>query len=169
MSRKHKNIYIYIDECHRYLDESVTSLLETARKAKMGLTLAHQTIGQINDPKVSSALMSLTSTKFASQLSPEDATKMAKAMRTTPDYLHQPDLHFALYQKGDETVSVEVIPGVVEEMATHDVPDEEMIARYGRMTEDKPEEVDAFPSTVVDVSSEAEKKDKNTVDESGEW
>lgn len=119
----HRPVYVYIDEAYTYLDQSVTTMLETARKAKVGLFMAHQYMGQIQDPKVSQALMSLTSTKFAAQLSPSDAYAMAQAMRTTPEFINsQSKLHFALWQKGSETLSIETPVGVIEAMDQHPWP-----------------------------------------------
>lgn len=96
----HRPVYIYIDECYYYLDHSIVSMLETARKAQMGLILAHQFLGQITEPRVSSALTSLTSTKYAGGLSPSDKHTMAQAMQTLPEILDVPKLHFALWQRG---------------------------------------------------------------------
>ena len=129
----HKPVYVYIDEAYYYLDDNVTSMLETARKAKMGLILSHQLLGQLATPKIASHIMSLTSTKFAAQLSPADASTMSQAMRIDAKYIHDvPDIHFALWQKGEETCTIEVPVGVIEEMATHEVDEDEIKKRYCR-------------------------------------
>lgn len=152
----HRPVYVYIDECYSYLDASITSMLETARKAKIGLTLAHQFMGQITEPRIHSALMSLTSTKIAAQLSPSDAHAMAQAMRVQPDYImDQPPLHFALWQKGSGTVSVKVPVGVIEDMPQHEIPHAEMIKRYGRtqapppIPVPEPDDSDITPSSTL--------------------
>lgn len=40
-------VFIYIDEAAPIIDENITGILETARKYKVGLTLAFQSLGQI--------------------------------------------------------------------------------------------------------------------------
>ena len=94
-------VYVYIDECYFYLDRSIVSMLETARKAKMGLILANQYLGQITEPRVREAIMSLTATKYAGGLSPSDSRAMAEAMRTKNDFIdNQRKLNFLLYMRG---------------------------------------------------------------------
>lgn len=93
-------VYVYIDECYFYLDQSIVSMLETARKAKMGLVLAHQYLGQIKEPRVREAIMSLTATKYAGGLSPSDSYAMAQAMHSEPNHLQVPKLTFAHWQRG---------------------------------------------------------------------
>jgi hypothetical protein len=139
-------LYVYIDECYFYLDRSVTSMLETARKADIGLILAHQYISQITEPKTASALMALTSTKFAAQLSPSDAHSMAQAMRTTADYINAlPKLNFALWQRGEQTASVTVPVGVIEAMAVHAPPPVKPLPPPPETTKDKLE----FPAEYI--------------------
>lgn len=153
----HTPVYAYLDEAYAYFDTSVVSMLETARKAKIGLTLAHQYLGQIKDPQTSAAIMSLTATKLASQLSPSDAHAMAQAMRVRPEYIQDlRPLHFALWQKGSETLSIEVPVGVVEALPKHDIPHADMIARYGRPPDEpKPPEPEQPPepdTLMVDIN-----------------
>lgn len=113
----HRPVYLYVDEFYYYLDESLTSMLETARKAKIGVTLANQYLKQIDNPKMASAVMALTNTKFASHLDVNDLSQMAKAMRVSPEYLQNiKSGHFALYQNGQETVDIEVQFGYVEQV-----------------------------------------------------
>lgn len=108
-------VYLYIDEFYYYVDEKLTSMLETARKAKMGLTLANQYMGQITEPKISSAVMALTNTKFASNLNSADLQQMSQAMRVEKEFIQaQAKGHFALYQGGENTVSIEVEFGYLE-------------------------------------------------------
>jgi len=114
-------VYIYIDEFYFYVDEKLASMLETARKAKMGLTLANHLMAQINDPKIASTVMALTSTKFASNLEGKDLQPMAQAMRTTKEFIQsQKKGHFALYQNGQDTVSIEVEFGYLENIVGDD-------------------------------------------------
>lgn len=135
----HRPVYVYIDEAYNYLDESVTRMLETARKGKVGVTIANHFLGQISDTKVAASVRALTNAKFASNLDAADLNIMASAMRTSPDYLQGvPSLKFAFWQTGDETVTIDVPTGVIENMPRHDIPHEEMKERYGRQKVTEP-------------------------------
>lgn len=161
----HKPVYVYIDECYFYLDQNIASMLETARKAKIGLIMAHQFLAQITEPRVSSALMSLTSTKFAAQLSPSDASQMAQAMHTTPDFIRrQEPLNFALWQKGQQTLAIAVKPGIIESMPSTMPDHDEMVRRYGRSPDETPPPPPEEPTTPPPPPT-----DPDNVDEVGKW
>ena len=135
---EHNPVYIYIDECYYFLDEKINEILATCRKANMGITVAHQFMEQFDDRKTATAVMSLISTKFASLLYANDAAMMAKAMRTTPEFINgQPLYHFALSQLRQPIVSVEVTGHIIENMPQHPIPHDEMRKRYGRKEEAK--------------------------------
>jgi hypothetical protein len=152
----HKPVYVYIDECYYYLDQNIASMLETARKAKMGLIMAHQYLGQITEPKMRDAIMALTSTKFASSLSPSDTYAMAQAMHCHVDVINrQRKLQFALWQRGDiwpEPFEIQVPAGVIESYPTYPIPDELMRNRYAQSEKrapevtEPPEEPKTFPT-----------------------
>jgi hypothetical protein len=128
---RHRPVYVYIDEAYYYFDQSIASMLETARKGSIGLILAHQYLDQITEPKMRSAIMSLTGTKFASKLSPSDSFAMAQAMRTTPEFIqYHKKLQFALALPDQITQSVNIPVGVIEGMPKYPIPHDEMIARY---------------------------------------
>lgn len=163
----HRPVYVYVDECYSYLDSSVVSMLETARKAKIGLILAHQFLGQITEPRVREALMSLTATKYAGGLSPSDSHAMAQAMHTkhTEFIDNQKKLNFALFMRGEGRYSIQVPTGFIENLPTQPVPDDLMIARYGRPPKVEP------PSTVTGAAPTPTrtKSSPDDVDEEGEW
>ena len=46
---KRSDFYLYIDEFHNYTTDSISTILSEARKYKLGLTLAHQYIAQLED------------------------------------------------------------------------------------------------------------------------
>ena len=94
----------YIDEAQDYFDERLESFLNTARKYKVGLILAHQNLGQL-DQGLRSSIMASTAIKFAGGVSPEDAKKLAPAMHTAPEFIGSMqklpgDARFAAYVKG---------------------------------------------------------------------
>ncbi len=126
----HKPVYVYIDECYYYMDQKLTSMLETARKADIGVTLANQFMAQINEPTVRRAVMALTNTKFASNLDTDDLSQMAQAMRCSKEFIVGQDTgQFALWQNGHDTVSIEVQLGYVED-AVKDAPDYRKSVNY---------------------------------------
>ena len=78
--------FVYIDEAHDYFDESMESLLNQARKFKVGLTLAHQNLNQF-DTSLRATVMASTSIKLVGGLSANDASAFAKEMRCESEYL----------------------------------------------------------------------------------
>ena len=53
---KRRNTFLYIDEAHDYFDESMEQLLNTVRKYKVGLVIAHQNLDQFKQ-KLRSTVM----------------------------------------------------------------------------------------------------------------
>jgi hypothetical protein len=80
--------FVYIDECQDYIasDSNFTSILEQARKQKVGLIVAHQYLTQLSQGILDS-LHANTSIKFAGGVSDRDAHALARNMRTTPEFL----------------------------------------------------------------------------------
>ena len=79
--------FVYIDECHEYLDQMTELFLLQARKYRVGMVLAHQNFeGQIKNPALKAAL-STTAVRFVGEVSAADAMKLAPDLRTTPDFL----------------------------------------------------------------------------------
>lgn len=139
----HKPVYLYIDEAVEYFDERLAQMLETARKANIGIILAHQSLHQSANDRVLSAIRGNTATKFAGGLDDSDARAMASNMRTSADFIkEQKPQHFVLYMKGEGTYSVKAPVGVVEAMDTReDDIKPEMEERYG-YSEPLPDRVD---------------------------
>jgi hypothetical protein len=104
---EHKPAYLYIDEAPIYFDRKLASMLEQARKANIGVILAHQDLEQARRRDILNSLMGNTATKFAGGLSDADARAMAANMNTTPEFIKAQKPHnFAL--KSDMTYSVAV-------------------------------------------------------------
>jgi len=78
--------FVYVDEAQEYFDESVETILEQARKYRIGLVAAHQSLDQPS-PRIRSALLSNTSFKCAGGVSAKDARAVADELRTTPDFI----------------------------------------------------------------------------------
>ena len=108
--------FVYIDEAAQYINgaTNISTMLEQCRKYRVGITLAHQYIGQL-DPKLQQSFASNTSIKFVGGVSDRDARAMAQEMRCQPDYItSQPMGHFAAYAKGLGVFSHAVPLGAVE-------------------------------------------------------
>lgn len=100
-----KRTYIYIDECHEYFDAKIGTLLEQARKYEVGMVLAHQFLGQI-DGKLRDALTSIPSIRFVSGVEHQDATFLARNMRSTAEsIMRQPKGTFLAHFRDVGTVS----------------------------------------------------------------
>jgi hypothetical protein len=91
--------FVYIDECQDYIasDSNFTTILEQARKQKVGLIVAHQYLTQLSQGILDS-LHANTSIKFAGGVSDRDAHALARNMRTKPEFLEsQTKGSFAAY------------------------------------------------------------------------
>lgn len=83
---KRTPVFVYVDEAHEYFDDSVETILNQARKYRMGLTLAHQTLDQLS-PRLRAALFANTSMKCVGGVSAKDASPLAEEMRTTAEFI----------------------------------------------------------------------------------
>jgi hypothetical protein len=76
--------FVYIDEAQEYFGDDVETILTQARKYRVGLTLAHQTLDQLS-PRLRAALHANTSFKLAGGVSARDARALADELHTTAD------------------------------------------------------------------------------------
>ena len=99
-THKRKPTFVYIDEAADYFDQNVELVLREARKYKVGVTLAHQYLGQLN-AQLQQAIAANTSIKLAGGVSDRDARALAGDMRCSPQtVLSQPKGCFATFAKG---------------------------------------------------------------------
>lgn len=77
---------VYVDEAQEYFDDSIETILNQARKYRVGLTLAHQTLDQLT-PRLRSAILSNTSLKCAGGVSAKDARLLADEFHTSTDFI----------------------------------------------------------------------------------
>ncbi len=74
--------YLYIDECHRYLNDDIAEILDELRQFRLHLILAHQNLLQIREDgseRIAAAIMAQARTKVVFQCPEEDdADRMAK-------------------------------------------------------------------------------------------
>ena len=78
--------FVYIDEAQEYFDDRIETILNQARKYRVGLTLAHQTLDQLS-PRLRSAIHANTSLKCVGGVSARDARALADELHTTSDFI----------------------------------------------------------------------------------
>lgn len=78
--------FVYVDEAQEYFDDSIETILNQARKYRVGLTLAHQTLDQLT-PRLRSALLSNTSIKCVGGVSAKDSRALADELHTTATFI----------------------------------------------------------------------------------
>jgi hypothetical protein len=132
--------FVYIDEAADYLDHHVEHLVNQARKYRVGLTIAHQNLDQL-DPAIRAAVMASTTIKFAGGVSAKDARLLSDDMRCDPEFLqamskHRNRTEFATWIKNltPRAFRVTVPLGSVEALPTLDdaVYEELLDANHGR-------------------------------------
>lgn len=85
-ARNRTPTFVYIDEAQEYFDDSIETILNQARKFRVGLTLAHQTLDQLS-PRLRSSILANTSVKCAGGVSAKDARGLADELRTTSEFI----------------------------------------------------------------------------------
>src|SRR5207253_2564854 len=78
--------FVYIDEAADYFDDRIGSLLNQARKYKVGMTLAHQNLDQLSS-SLRASFFSSTSIKFAGGVSNKDAAAFAAEMHGDAEFI----------------------------------------------------------------------------------
>lgn len=107
-------VYLYIDEASPVIDENITNILETARKYKLGLILAFQSLGQIPHD-LQHSIITNTAIKMAGGISAKDARALADDMHTAPESLmRQPKFSFIHYVKDSFQRRYSVTPGSLD-------------------------------------------------------
>ena len=74
-----KDFWLYIDEFANFITPSMAEILSGARKYRLGLTLAHHELHQLQrNPEVASAVMSHPYTRIVFRVGDEDAKKLGE-------------------------------------------------------------------------------------------
>jgi hypothetical protein len=74
-----RDFWLYVDEFHHFITPSLAEILTGARKYRLGLTLAHQELRQLErDKEVASAVLSNCHTRVVFRVGDEDARKLAE-------------------------------------------------------------------------------------------
>ena len=80
IEKKFNPFFVYVDEAHRYVTDDVEGLLTQSRKFGIGVTLAHQYLGQLGKPgdKIYEAVRNSTEAKVVFRVkAPEEAQALA--------------------------------------------------------------------------------------------
>lgn len=78
--------FVYVDEAQEYFYDRIETILTQARKYRVGLTLAHQTLDQLT-PRLRASIHANTSLKCAGGVSARDARALADEMHTTANFI----------------------------------------------------------------------------------
>lgn len=174
--------FVYIDETQDYVDEKIGTILEQARKFKIGMVLAHQYIGQLA-PKLQESFSANTSIKFAGGVSADDARKFARMLRCEPAFIeNQGKGQFACFVRNytQRAVSLRIPFGAMEELpkmseGNQDALRTAMRKRYAvhisELRRDAPEEPEAEPEPEAKARRGPRGKPKAEEDmpKSGKW
>ncbi len=75
--------WLYIDEFDHFITPSMAEILKGARKYRLGLTLAHQELHQLQaDPKVASAVATHPCTRIVFRVGDDDAKKLGEGFES---------------------------------------------------------------------------------------
>jgi hypothetical protein len=69
--------FLYCDEFHHFMTPSINNILGSARKYGLGLTLAHQELSQIDDPKLLNSVLSNPLSRICFRIGDNDAKRLA--------------------------------------------------------------------------------------------
>jgi hypothetical protein len=74
-----RDFWLYVDEFDHFISPSMAEILKGARKYRLGLTLAHQELHQLqSEPKVASAVMTQPCTRIVFRVGDDDAKKLGE-------------------------------------------------------------------------------------------
>lgn len=129
-------VYLIVDEAHEYFDPSISDMLEQARKANVGLIVAHQSLSQARGSgNISDPLMVNTATKIIWTSFREDAAKFAGSMQVRPEeILNLPQFTFGMHSRKQGFVPIKGTPGALADFTKRtdtQALKREMEAKYG--------------------------------------
>ena len=122
--RQRTPTFLYVDEAQEYFDDTIETILSQARKYRVGITAAHQTLDQLS-PRLRSAFLSNTSFKCVGGVSAKDARALASELHTTPEFIEgmrkrRERTEFAVWLKHrtPQALRLDVPLGFLERQAT---------------------------------------------------
>jgi hypothetical protein len=133
-----RRVYLIVDEAHEYFDKSISDMLEQARKANIGLVVAHQSLSQSRGGKggnIADPLMVNTATKLIWTSFRDDAAKFAGSMQIKPeDILGLPQFTFGMHSRKQGFIPVKGVANALADFPTRSDTHalrEAMETRYG--------------------------------------
>ena len=144
-----RSVYLYIDEAHEYFDDNIAEMMDQARKAKIGVILAHQRLSHFPTPAMQEAVFANTATKIIGGVTIKSARVIAPEINADAEQLSsQPKFTFSLYLKGIGNFDHKITYGVMEAMpkrSDFEAMRREMIENYGNQSmQTEPEETVAM-------------------------
>ena len=116
--------FLYVDEAQEYFDDTIETILSQARKYRVGITAAHQTLDQLS-PRLRAAFLSNTSFKCVGGVSARDARALSSELHTSADFIEsmrkrRNRTEFAVWLKGrtPEALQLDVALGYLERQET---------------------------------------------------
>ena len=125
---------VYIDEAADYFDQNIGVILSQARKYKVGMTMAHQYLGQLK-AGLADAFEANTSIKLAGGVSARDAKAMATQMSCDAQLLQdQPTGGYGAFIRGytKRAVPISFPFFVMEKMAKTSKAERDAIRQHSR-------------------------------------
>ena len=78
-----RDFWLYIDEFDHFITPSMAKILSAVRKYRLGFTLAHQELHQLqSDPKVASAVLTQPCTRIVFKVGDDDAKKLGEGFES---------------------------------------------------------------------------------------
>jgi hypothetical protein len=78
-----RSFWLYIDEFDHFITPSMAKILSAVRKYRLGFTLAHQELHQLqSDPKVASAVLTQPCTRIVFKVGDDDAKKLGEGFES---------------------------------------------------------------------------------------
>ena len=127
-------VHVYVDEAQDYFDPNIGIILSQARKYRVGLTIAHQYLGQLSSG-LSEAMEANTSIKLAGGVSARDARALSSQMGAAAEMIQgQPKGSFATFLRGVTSKAVPIaFPfGVMEQFQRTTIKEREAIQQHSR-------------------------------------
>lgn len=145
--QKFPPFYLHIDEFQNISTPSIASILSEARKYKLGLSVAHQYIAQL-DPVIRDAVFGNVGSMAVFRVGNEDAQALENQFNPTfsvHDIMNIPNFnaYMRVLANGVPTpaFSVEALPPIVSNPARAAQLMEQSLARYGRPRNEVEEEI----------------------------
>ncbi|WP_221067469.1 type IV secretory system conjugative DNA transfer family protein [Methylomagnum ishizawai] len=167
--RERTPYHVYIDEAQEYFDRKTDELLNQGRKFRVGVTLAHQHLNQL-DTELRATLKASTSVKLVGGVNHADALALAQEMNCSAEFVQsmrkrerQGHTEFACYVRHHtpQPVRLAVPLGAMERLPRMDAEAharliEDNRARVARRPElpppERPEEASGGDGATVDVN-----------------